>query len=82
MYNQDSKNILKISIHTTTFFLIGKLVLFCIAALFISRGRSNEMSRITPEIALFIVVKSREVLASLSMMLLVWLSDPGQPVGG
>lgn len=39
------------------------------------------MSRITSEIALFIVVKSREVLPSLSIMLLVWLSDPGQPVG-
>ena len=40
------------------------------------------MSRITPEIALFIVVRTREVLASLSIMLLVWLSDLGQPVGG
>lgn len=30
------------------------------------------MSRITPEIALIIVVRTREVLASLSILLLQW----------
>lgn len=64
--------ILKINIHTNTFFLIGKLVLFWIAALLIFWGRSNEMSLITPEIALFIVVRAREILASLSIMPLQW----------
>lgn len=61
------RKILKITVHTKTFFLIGKLVLFCIALL-VPDGQSDGTTWIPPELELFIAVRTKVQNTHLPIM--------------